>query len=186
MPIQPALRAGPKSNSPQTAAAAQPQTSPAIAAHCCKPEGANSRTPTRTARVVPARTGAAIAGAPSGISPSFPKMISKDVADTSIKTVPVTVGVIIRRRSESREMTDELNQRGDRQQARQHGGPAFGKRRDADRQERGTRSDGYRIAGAEPPYPKRLENPSQPAHRQTAEEEPSARSPQTARPQAPR
>ena len=54
--------------------------------------------------VVPASVGAAKEGAPSGMSGSLPSTTDMIVADISIRTVPATVGVIIRRRSESREI----------------------------------------------------------------------------------
>ena len=55
----------------------------------------------RTSRVAPARIGAAIIGASFGISGSLPGTVEIIVADISIRTVPATVGVMIRRSSES-------------------------------------------------------------------------------------
>ena len=90
-----------KSNKPHATAAAQPVEIPIMGTHCCNRGVANSLMPVRTSRVAPARIGAAIIGAPSGMSGSLPSTTEIIVADISIRTVPATVGVMIRRSSES-------------------------------------------------------------------------------------
>ena len=55
-----------------------------------------------TIRVVAVLAGAAARGVPSGTSASMPKMIGITVTAISMITVPATVGVMIRRSSESR------------------------------------------------------------------------------------
>ena len=65
--------------------------------------------PAMTTTVSSALTGAANSGLPSGTAFSMPKMIGITVTGISMITVPATVGVRIRRKSESRAASANWN-----------------------------------------------------------------------------
>ena len=94
------------------------------------------------------------------------------VAATSMRTVPATVGVIIRRSRESREMSANWTRAGNGDEAGQHRGPARQEGGDADCDERGGGNHAERVPGPELPDPDRLENGAQSADCQRSEEYP--------------
>ena len=70
---------------------------------------AQSASAAMTISVVAALAGAAARGVPSGTSASMPKMMGMTVTAISMITVPATVGVRIRRSSESRSESANWN-----------------------------------------------------------------------------
>ena len=77
---------------------------PTTGAHCCNLGDANSLSAIRMDKVVPARMGAAIEGAPSGKSERLLSTTVIIVEASNMRTVPATIGLMTRRSQESREM----------------------------------------------------------------------------------
>ena len=71
--------------------------------HCCQAGGPNSLNAMMTANVTAATAGAAACGTPSGVFDNLLSRTDMTVADSNMRTVPETTGVMNRRNSESRE-----------------------------------------------------------------------------------
>ena len=93
-----------RSYRPNGTANATPKRIAMIGAHCCSFAVANSLSDNKASNVTPATMGALPSDAPSGTSDSLPITTVKFVAASSMRTVPATTGVRIRRSKESREI----------------------------------------------------------------------------------
>ena len=102
VPIQGARETRSKSYRPNVPATVDPATIPMIGAHSRARPFAVSVMPTMTTRVVNALSGAPSGGVPLGTLFSWSNMIGMTVTGVSISTVPVTVGVRMRRNSDRR------------------------------------------------------------------------------------
>ena len=104
MPIQGALATSWKSYRPNRAATTQPARIPITGAHCCQAGEAKSFRPTKTTSVTAAMVGAVAGGEPAELSDTLASTTEMTVAASSIRTVPDTAGVIIRRNFDSWEI----------------------------------------------------------------------------------
>ena len=104
MPTQGASPAPLKSYRPNGIATEQPARMPMTGDHCCKAGEANSLRLRQCPKSLPTM-GAPASGAPSGTSDSLPSTTEMIVDDSNMSTVPATTGVMIRRNSESREIS---------------------------------------------------------------------------------
>ena len=106
--------------------------------------------PAMTARVVTALSGAANGGVPLGTFFNWSNMTGMTVTGVSMRTVPVTVGVRMRRNSERRAEKTNWTRASVTTSVASNAGPPAERAANADRDGGPGRSDRENVAGAEP------------------------------------